>query len=114
MEPLRIRKKPEKEIQDKIIHKLRLRGWVVFTMFASENLRGFPDLYCTHKRYGYRWVEVKLPGMVGSKFTPAQLEVFPKLIANGTHIWILTSDTDKELDLLFKPMNLSSYLILHS
>ena len=85
----------------------------MYEMHASENFRGFPDLYCTHKRYGYRWVEVKLPGMKGSKFTPAQLDVFPKLIANGTHIWILTSDSDTELALLFKPMNAMAYITFH-
>jgi phosphoserine phosphatase len=73
--------------------------------------RGFPDLYATHHRYGARWIEVKLPKMVGSKFTPAQLECFPKLRANGTRIWILTAATKEEYDKLFKPDNVMLYIM---
>ena len=71
---------------------------------------GFPDIYATHSRYGIRWIEVKLPEMKGSKFTPAQHEHFPKLLANGTRIWVLTAATEFEYNKLFSPCNLPYYL----
>ena len=73
---------------------------------------GFPDLFATHKKYGPRWIEVKLPGMVGSQFTRAQKKVFPELGNNGTRIWILTSDSDEEYKKLFKEDNWIEYFTL--
>lgn len=62
--------------------------------------------------YGARWVEVKLPGFKGSKFTPAQLEWFPKLCAFGAGVWVMTSPSeyDPPKEVLFKPPNWSLYL----
>jgi hypothetical protein len=77
---------------------------------GDANNMGWPDLYITHKRYGGRWVECKLPEMRGSKFTAAQLEWFPKMSANGTGIWILTAATETEYEKLFKPQNWYHYL----
>lgn len=75
-------------------------------MFQS----GLPDLYATHYTHGARWIEVKLPLMKGSKFTNAQYEVFPKLVANGSRIWILTGATEEEYKKLFKKCNLWEYM----
>lgn len=72
---------------------------------------GFPDLFATHYSFGGRWIEVKLPGMKGSRFTVAQWEHFPKMIAHGTGIWILTGATLEEYAKLFQPFNAGSYLI---
>lgn len=63
---------------------------------------GFPDLYCTHEKYGQRWIEVKLPDMQGSKFTPAQKKHFPELVENGTPIWIFTAASETQYKLLFE------------
>lgn len=73
---------------------------------------GFPDLFATHKKYGPRWIEVKLPGMIGSAFTPAQLEEFPKLANNGAPIWILTGATESEYKKLFMPENWFQYFVM--
>ena len=93
MRKLVLRKKPESKIQRKIIEMLVVRGWLVRVMTASETTKGFPDLYATHYKYSQRWIEVKLPEMKGSSFTPAQLEWFPKMVSNGSPIWILTGST---------------------
>ena len=66
---------------------------------------GWPDLYATHTSYGARWVEVKKPQMKVSKFTPAQLDTFPKLCANGAGVWVLTGDSDAEYRKLFERFN---------
>jgi hypothetical protein len=108
MKPFNPRTNPEAKILAAITKKLVLEGWIVMRTHGGLFQRGFPDLYTSHKRYGPRWVEVKLPGMIGSKFTPAQIEFFPKMLENGTPIWILTSAED--YGLLFLEPNAKKYL----
>ena len=112
MKPLKLKKKhgPEYHIQNAIKKKLRYLGWYVMQTHGNMFQSGFPDLFCCHSKYGQRWVEVKLPDMKGSRFTAAQLECFPKLSANGSDVWILTGDSDREINKLFKPANWHSYL----
>lgn len=88
------------------------RGWFVVRMPGNALISGMPDLFCTHSRvHGHiRLVEVKLPEMKGSKFTPAQLDMFPKLCANGAGVWILTAANDIEYNKLFEPPNWRHYL----
>lgn len=102
---------PEKRIQKAVEEFLTNRGWYVLRTHGNAVQSGFPDDYCTHKRYGPRWVEIKLPGMKGSQFTAAQLEVFPKLINNGAGVWIITGATEEEYRKLFKKPNYWEYLI---
>ena len=96
---------PEKRIEKKITEYLRLREWLVKKTHGNAYQSGWPDLFATHSRYNMRWIEVKLPGMKGSAFTDAQVEDFPKFTLNGTGIWVLTGDDDKEMDKLFKRPN---------
>jgi len=110
LQKLRTRQRPEAKIQKAIVEMLRIRGWYVVVMNASENLTGFPDLYATHSKYGPRMIEVKLPNMKGSSFTPAQLDKFPKFLAHGTKIWILTEPTELEYHKLFKAENTSAIM----
>lgn len=112
MEPLPKRdrgsKKPETIIQNKIISKLQMRGWLVKVTYGSMYQSGFPDLYCYHKLYGQRWVEVKNPKAY--KFTPAQMEWFHKFASVGCGIWILTAEDDSELEKLFGPPNWHTFI----
>jgi hypothetical protein len=80
-------------------------------MHGSMYQMGIPDLYATHIEFGQRWIEVKLPQMKGSKFTGAQLEVFPQLEKFGAGVWILTAATQKEYFKLFERSNLTYYMI---
>lgn len=100
------RGRPEDKIRAEIRHYLELKGWYVKFTHGSAYQSGFPDIYATHKLHGARWIEVKLPGMKRSKFTPAQLKEFPKFQANGASIWVLTAATDYEYSKLFQPSNL--------
>ncbi len=110
-QPKRYGKKgPEAKVQNAIIDYLRVRGWLVMATHGNMYQSGFPDLFCCHNRYGQRWVEVKLPNMKGSKFTPAQLEDFPKICANGSGVWILTGGNETEYAKLFKGSNWYQYL----
>lgn len=111
MEPVKLRGgRPEGDIEAKIVLMLEHKGWYVKKMGASAFLSGIPDLFACHKVYGYRWIEVKLPEMKGSKFTPAQLQEFPKLVTHGSQVWILTAATQAEYDKLFKKGNLWVYM----
>jgi len=95
----------ESKIQTNIIKMLRFREWYVKNLHGSQFQSGMPDLFACHAKYGIRLIEVKRPHMKGSRFTPAQIEVFPKLIANGCPVWILTGDSDYQYHLLFKKGN---------
>lgn len=114
MEPLKLpnKKGPEFHIRAAVIKMLHLKGWYVKIVHSSEYSSGFPDLYATHKKYGPRWIETKLPNMEGSRFTAAQMETFPKMSANGSPIWILVAATENEYKKLFAPENFMEYMIL--
>jgi len=88
---------------------LRIKGWFVLRTHGNMFQHGFPDIYATHSSYGPRWIEVKNPDSYS--FTPAQLEIFPKLVANGTRIWILVDDSEGEYQKLFGPCNWYTYLL---
>ena len=100
----------ENIIQKKIKDKLTLAGWYVVVLHGSMYQSGMPDLYCTHSRYGVRLVEVKRPDRKGDVFTPAQIDVFPKLCANGSNVWVLTGEGDSEIKKLFGPCNWYTFL----
>lgn len=110
MSPSKIKSRdgPEKIIRDAIKKKLMSYGWHVYVTHGNEYQSGFPDLYCIHKRYGSRWVEVKNPKSY--QFTKAQMETFPEFTSCNIGVWILTSDDEQELDKLFQPPNWWSFL----
>lgn len=101
---------PEETIQNDLVKFLTLRQWYCKETHGNMYQSGFPDIYATHYQHGVRWIEVKLPDMKGSKFTPAQMECFPKFNAHGTRIWILTAATEAEYKKLFLPNNLWQYM----
>ncbi len=99
---------PEAIIQDALIKYLRERGWFVKPTHGNMYQHGLPDLYVAKRRYGSRWIEVKyIPHL---KFTPAQWEDFPRMIAEGIGIWVLTAATEKEYQKLFDKPNLWVYM----
>jgi len=102
-------KGPEWIIQEKIMKMLRLKGWWVKRIHGNMYQGGLPDLYASHRVYGVRWIEVKLPSMKGSKFTRAQLETFPEMCKNGSGVWVLTGDSKEEYKKLFSKHNWWSY-----
>lgn len=104
------RKRPELIIQEAIITMLLRKDWFVKHITGNAYNKGWPDLYCSHSKYGIRWVEVKNPKAFS--FTTAQLDQFPKMVANGSPIWILVAGTEEEYAKLFKPCNWYVYLSL--
>lgn len=112
MEPLTTRKTrrtgPEAIIESKFIDFLKIRDWMAERTHGNEFQMGFPDLFCAHKRYGQRWVEIKNPDSYS--FTPAQLDMFPKMVAHGVGVWIIVAATESEYQKLFGPQNWYTYL----
>jgi len=111
MKPFIPKKKhgPEFNIRESIMIFMQFRGWFVKITHGNIFSSGFPDLFCTHMRYGHRWVEVKDPNRRGDPFTAAQLEVFPLLCANGSGVWVLVAATEAEYQKLFKKFNWWQY-----
>lgn len=96
---------PERDIQDEIIANLEDDGWFVRETAGGYHQSGFPDLYATKPGEGQRWIEVKVP--TGYKFQGSQMEMFPRICAEGVGIWILTSG---DLGPLFDKPNWRDYL----
>jgi hypothetical protein len=95
--------KQELQIQRDLVAFLRTRGWHVERMLADAYQNGIPDLYCYHRKWGERWVEVKRPE--GYNFTLRQRQKWPEWEKAGIGIWILTAATQEQYDLLFKAPN---------
>lgn len=99
---------PEQKIQNDLIEYLKLRDWLIKVTHGNEFQSGLPDLYCAHKKYGQRWIEVKNPESYA--FTAAQLDFFPKLAAVGVGVWVLVAATEPEYKKLWLPPNWHTYL----
>lgn len=114
MEPKRFRATastgPEQQILEDITSFLRTREWYVKRIPASSTLAGLPDLFATHRQFRQRWIEVKDPKRRSGVYTPAQLDTFPLLVANGSPVWTLVAATEDEYKKLFQPCNWHLYL----
>ena len=82
------KRQPESVAVRRLQNLFAQQGWVAYKTHGSAYQAGFPDLYCTHKLFRSRLVEVKMPW---GKLTPAQRAVFPQLSNNGSPIWIIKS-----------------------
>jgi hypothetical protein len=99
---------PEAIIQAAVIKMLKDHGWWVKIMHGSVYQTGVPDLFCAKRTNGTRWVEIKNP--ISYKFTPAQIQDFHAMSAQGVGIWILTAATEQEYNKLFLPPNWWTFL----
>jgi hypothetical protein len=97
------RDKLEVHIQRELIVFLKSREWHVERMLANTYQTGIPDLYCYHKKWAQRWVEVKRPNQYS--FTLRQRQKWPEWEKASIGIWILTAATQEQYDLLFGPPN---------
>jgi len=97
---------PERIIQTAIVEKLRADGWFVLETYGSLYQSGFADLYACKKGFGAKWLEIKNPR--GWKWTGRQIEIFPRMWAEGVPIWILTSVDD--IPKIYDKPNLLEYM----
>lgn len=115
MEPqkkIKGKKGPERIIQDALVIYLRGREWLIKETHGNLYQSGFPDLFCYHRNYGMRWVEVKNPDKFS--FTPAQLRDFPQFSAVQCGIWILTGANEEQYKKLFLPPNWYQFFAMWS
>ena len=98
---------PEYHIQAEIIRFLRARDWHVERLIGGAFQMGLPDLIAFHRKWGFRFVEVK--NAKRYSFTTAQKIKFPILESFKVGIWILVAATQEEYDKLFSPPNWRSY-----
>jgi len=105
----KIRKKhgPEHGIQKDVIRFLEVRGWHTERMIGNAFQSGIPDLYCYHKEWGERWIDIKNP--VSYSYTKSQRRKWPIWEAAGIGVWIIVAATEEEYDKLFKTPNMRAY-----
>ncbi len=105
-----MRKRHGKEyfIQKDLIAYLKARGWLVERIVGLAWQFGLPDLYCYHKKWGERWLDVKNPTQYS--FTKAQKIKWPLWEQHGCGIWILIAATQEEYNKLFAPPNWRDYV----
>ena len=99
--------KRELQIQRELVAFLKARDWHVERMLGNAYQTGIPDLYCYHRKWSERWIEVKRPE--GYSFTLRQRQKWPAWEKAGIGIWILTAATQQQYDLLFGPPNWRSF-----
>lgn len=97
----------EAKIQERLIEYLETRGWLVERLIGNAYQMGIPDLYLHHRKWGSRWVDVKVEGKYS--FTKAQKLKWPKWEQFGVGIWILTNANQEQYDKLFRPPNWREY-----
>ena len=77
---------------------MRSRGWHVTKMHGNLFPKGVPDLYCTHQKFGAKWIETKV---LGKKLRASQKKIFTEWARHGTrNIWVINhcDDYDKLFD----------------
>ncbi len=98
---------PEWYIQRDLMAYMKARGWHVERMTGNMYQKGIPDLYCYHKQWGERWIDVKNDGKYS--FTDDQKKKWPVWDNAGIGIWILIGATQEEYDKLFALPNWRAY-----
>lgn len=93
---------PERDLQEAIKAKLRSTGWHCSDLYGHTYSHGFPDMYCCHRDWGGRFIEVKTRPV----FTPSQKRVFREMTDAGCPIWVMTDD---DISVLFRKCNIGDY-----
>lgn len=97
----------EATIQNELVAYLTARGWLVERLVGNAFQVGIPDLFCFHRTWGFRWIDVKVEGRYS--FTKAQKLKWPFWEAFGCGIWILTGADEANYKRLFGPPNWRDY-----
>jgi hypothetical protein len=90
----------EAKIQREIIRELHKNDWYAKSTHGNAFQSGIPDVYCCHRVYGPRWVEVKRPKL--GHLEDSQYEVFSEWEQRNVGVWLLK---EPDLSPLFKPPN---------
>jgi hypothetical protein len=92
-------------------------GWVMVKTHGNQFQKGLPDFYAMHHKYSPRWIETKIHGR---SLTPAQLKLFPIMLAMNVPLWIIDGDDFRGIEgapalkqayaKLFQPSRAAYYL----
>lgn len=85
---------PEWYIQNRWVDFLEAKGWLVERVVGNAFQMGLPDLFLAHKKYGQRWVDIKVYGRYS--FTKAQKRVWPIWDDYGVGIWIIGAASSED------------------
>lgn len=99
--------RPEDKIKADFRAYVEARGWFTRSTHGNAYQTGFPDVYMHHRKWGQRWVDLKVPGKYS--FTKAQKIEWPLWEQAGIGIWIITGANQSEYDKLFGPPNWRQY-----
>lgn len=99
---------PEKKIELAFRALLKSKGWWTKKTHGNAFQSGFPDIFCSHLDYGYRWIEFKTPT---GNLSPLQLKEFGDMARHGVRIWIITESSEEAYKKLFAAPNFYSYLM---
>jgi hypothetical protein len=102
-----IRKHIEHDRQEELRKYMHTLGWATIKTHGNAYQKGLPDLYCSSKDYGQRWIELKKDE--NERLTRDQIETFGYLSRHGTRIWILRGISD--YNWLFKESNWQQWLL---
>lgn len=103
---------PEFYIQNRWVEFLEAKKWHVERLIGNAFQSGIPDLLLAHKKYGQRWVDIKVYDKYS--LTKAQRAKWPIWESFGVGIWILGAKSPedctkahmiREHDILFRPPN---------
>lgn len=92
------RDQPEKRAVKLLRQALEADGWFVTKTHGNAFQSGLPDLLCIHRRWGTKWIEVKVDG---GRLTSHQVHFFQKWSIYGGKIYILRGPED--IPLLYRP-----------
>ena len=97
------RTRPEDAIQGRVVLFLEARGWLVERIIGVAAQSGLPDLYCYHKDFGSKWIDIKVKG--NCTMTPRQCQKWPVWEAKGRDIHIMYEATEEDYRNIFGPAN---------
>ena len=103
-------RQPESVLVEAITNFLKIRDWLVMKTHGNKYQAGFPDLYCAHADFGYRWIEVKLPTRGKNPFTKHQMQSFQEFAAKNIGVFVLVAATELEYKKLWQPPNWWTFL----
>lgn len=113
----------EAKLQKMFIAFLIERGWWIKATHGSVEQSGVPDLFITHPKYGYRWVDMKVRGRY--RITAAQYQDWPQFCRYGSGVWIVSlpktlvgsrnhklckEEMEREYKQLWEPFNWHTYI----
>jgi len=95
-----VRQRENNELRPAVIKRLLLNNWGYRIVHGSMYQVGFPDLYCYHKLFGARWVELKMPG---NKLRVSQVKFFSDLSRHNIGVWVCSDPNEIPKLLMNKP-----------